>query len=317
MVICSNQLYFFDAKENKNQLNQQLWKQDPYYFKHVKISAIALIKMVMHARSGGNIEVMGLMQGKIQGDTMLVMDAFALPVEGTETRVNAQNEAYEYMVNYMEQSKQVGRLENVIGWYHSHPGYGCWLSGIDVGTQSLNQQYQEPFVAVVAVYDPNRTISAGKVEIGAFRTFPKGYKPTDGEPSEYQTIPLDKIEDFGVHAKEYYPLEISHFKSSLDNQLLDVLWNKYWIHTLSQSPLITNREYTVRQMSDLTQKISQTNYGMIGRMGGYHGDRKKNDQSELSKVTKDSSKITTEAMHGLISQVLKDLLFNQRQAIQN
>ncbi|KAI8079888.1 JAB1/Mov34/MPN/PAD-1 ubiquitin protease-domain-containing protein [Halteromyces radiatus] len=259
----------------------------------------------------GNMEVMGLMQGKVQGDTMIVMDAFALPVEGTETRVNAQNEAYEYTVTYMEQSKQVGRLENVIGWYHSHHGYGCWLSGIDVGTQSLNQQYKEPFVAVVI--DPNRTMSAGKVEIGAFRTYPKGYKPTDSEPTEYQTIPLDKIEDFGVHAKEYYPLEISHFKSSLDNQLLEVLWNKYWVHTLSQSPLLTNREYAIRQMADLTQKLEQTNYGMLGRMGGYYGDRKKNDRSQLSKVTKDSSKITTEAMHGLISQGLKDLLLNQRQ----
>ena len=44
---------------------------------------------------------------------------------------------------------QVGRLENAIGWYHSHPGYGCWLSGIDVSTQMVNQQYQEPFVAIV------------------------------------------------------------------------------------------------------------------------------------------------------------------------
>jgi len=43
----------------------------------------------------------------------------------------------------------VGRLENAIGWYHSHPGYGCWLSGIDVGTQMVNQQFQEPFVAIV------------------------------------------------------------------------------------------------------------------------------------------------------------------------
>lgn len=34
------------------------------------------------------------------------------------------------------------RLENVVGWYHSHPGYGCWLSGIDVGTQMTNQKYQ-------------------------------------------------------------------------------------------------------------------------------------------------------------------------------
>jgi len=46
-------------------------------------------------------------------------------------------------------SAQVGRLENAIGWYHSHPGYGCWLSGIDVSTQMLNQQFQEPFVAIV------------------------------------------------------------------------------------------------------------------------------------------------------------------------
>lgn len=64
-------------------------------------------KKVMHARSGGNIEVMGLMQGKIHDDTMYVMDSFALPVEGTETRVNAQNEAYEYMVSYIEKSKEV------------------------------------------------------------------------------------------------------------------------------------------------------------------------------------------------------------------
>ena len=44
---------------------------------------------------------------------------------------------------------QVGRLENAIGWYHSHPGYGCWLSGIDVNTQMNNQKFTDPFVAVV------------------------------------------------------------------------------------------------------------------------------------------------------------------------
>ena len=70
---------------------------------------------------------------------------------------------------------QVGRLENAIGWYHSHPGYGCWLSGIDVSTQMLNQNFQDPFVAIVI--DPVRTISAGKVNLGAFRTYPKGKIP--------------------------------------------------------------------------------------------------------------------------------------------
>ena len=61
----------------------------------------------MHARSGGTLEVMGLMLGKVDGDTMIVMDAFALPVEGTETRVNAQAAAYEYMAAYIESAKLV------------------------------------------------------------------------------------------------------------------------------------------------------------------------------------------------------------------
>jgi len=25
----------------------------------------------------------------------------------------------------------------VVDWYHSHPGFGCWLSSTDVSTQSL------------------------------------------------------------------------------------------------------------------------------------------------------------------------------------
>lgn len=211
----------------------------PNYFKEIRVSALALLKMVMHARSGGNLEVMGLLLGKVDANTMIAMDSFALPVEGTETRVNAQAQAYEYMAAYTETAKVAGRLENVIGWYHSHPGYGCWLSGIDVSTQMLNQQFQEPFVAIVI--DPVRTVSAGKVNLGAFRTYPKGYKPPDEGPSEYQTIPLNKIEDFGVHCKQYYSLDVSYFKSTLDHRLLDSLWNKYWVHTLSSSTLLTVR----------------------------------------------------------------------------
>lgn len=35
----------------------------PHFFKDIKISALALLKMVMHARSGGVLEVMGLLLG--------------------------------------------------------------------------------------------------------------------------------------------------------------------------------------------------------------------------------------------------------------
>ena len=101
------------------------------FFKIISIQRIGNVGNFKHfnLRSGGNLEIMGLLLGKIEGNVMVVMDCFALPVEGTETRVNAQEQANEYMASYIESSKQVGRLENAIGWYHSHPGYGCWLSG--------------------------------------------------------------------------------------------------------------------------------------------------------------------------------------------
>ncbi|KAK3900880.1 JAB1/Mov34/MPN/PAD-1 ubiquitin protease-domain-containing protein [Staphylotrichum tortipilum] len=257
------------------------WVRDPAYFKTVRVSPIALIKMVMHARSGGSLEVMGLMQGYVDGPALVVTDAFRLPVEGTETRVNAQGDADEYLVEYLSACRDESRQENVIGWYHSHPGYGCWLSGIDVATQQL-QQLQGPMVAVVI--DPDRTVSANKVEIGAFRTYPEGYTvPSSTTTSSSttaaisatasgngQSVPLTKADDFGAHASKYYPLRVEHYRSTLDAKLLDQLWNKYWVQTLAQNPLLTNRDYARSQMCDVAQRTLDAAAG-VSRAGGGGG----------------------------------------------
>ncbi|EIN08800.1 Mov34-domain-containing protein [Punctularia strigosozonata HHB-11173 SS5] len=318
-----DEIYRFDAEENRRINRESPWSTDPHYFKTCKISAVALIKMVIHARSGVPYEIMGLMQGKVVKDSLVIMDSFALPVQGTETRVNAANEANEFMVQYIEGSERVKRMENAIGWYHSHPGYGCWLSGIDVSTQLNNQKFQDPFVAVVI--DPNRTISAGKVDIGAFRTYPENYTPPSASASEYQSIPLSKIEDFGVHANQYYQLEVQIFKSSLDTELLGLLWNKYWVNTLSQSPLISNRAYAVSQLSDLHQKLAKAQSSVQNTRApeptlstdNSASDKKKKvgrgkEDNQLAKSVKDSTKIAIEAQHGLIAQVIKDVVFSLR-----
>jgi proteasome lid subunit RPN8/RPN11 len=54
------------------------------------VSALALMKMTAHCKRGGDIEVMGMLQGYAKDDAFIVLDVFELPVEGTETRVNAQ-----------------------------------------------------------------------------------------------------------------------------------------------------------------------------------------------------------------------------------
>ncbi|KAF7525209.1 hypothetical protein G7054_g11150 [Neopestalotiopsis clavispora] len=312
-------LYRYDKAAQKEIDSKKPWRQNPNHFKHVRISAVALIKMVMHARSGGEIEVMGLMQGYVSEDTFIVTDAFGLPVEGTETRVNAQDDANEYMIEYLRLSREQGaREENVVGWYHSHPGYGCWLSGIDVATQALQQKFQEPFLAVVI--DPDRTISAGRVEIGAFRTYPEDHQANtsgaagatakDSSASGGRSVPLAKAADFGAHANKYYSLEVSHFKSSLDAALLDLLWNKYWVQTLSQSTLFTNRDYGNKQMLDLGSKIREATTTLSRQRGGQMFASTRAVDAELEKLSRDSQAVVGKEVQGLVATEVKSKLFN-------
>ena len=50
----------------------------------------------------------------------------------------------------LEKLKQTGRTNEVnIGWYHSHPGYGCWLSSTDINTQKAFERQEARTVAVV------------------------------------------------------------------------------------------------------------------------------------------------------------------------
>jgi COP9 signalosome complex subunit 5 len=181
-----------------------------------------------------------------------------------------------------------------------------------------NQQWQEPFLAIVV--DPVRTMSSGKVEIGAFRTYPEGYKaPVDSE-SEYQTIPLSKIEDFGVHSKSYYSLPISFFKNGLDSHMLDLLWNKYWVNTLSSNPLVSNRDFSTGQVVDVRAKLEKAEgeiqswakshaAGIKGAAAGCGGSSKEN---ALTRVCRDTSKIASEQLKGLSSHIIKNLLFNSK-----
>lgn len=282
------------------------------------------MKMVMHARNGGEIEVMGLMQGYVDGTALVVTDAYRLPVEGTETRVNAQSEGDEYSVEYSRLCREEvgggGRQENVLGWYHSHPGYGCWLSGIDVSTQKLLQTFQDPWVAVVI--DPHRTVSSGKVDIGAFRTFPDDYKGDAHGANGEGSVPLNKAADFGAHADKYYSLEVEHFKSTLDDRLLESLWNRYWVQTLSQNPLLTNRDYAAKQMGDLAGKAAIAaqliekakgggggGYMQGGPSAGTSGGSSKAADAAVSKVVALAKGVAAKEDVGLVAGEVKATIF--------
>lgn len=76
---------------------------------------------------------MGLMLGEfVDSYTIEVKDVFAMPQSGTSVSVEAVDPAYQQSM--IDMLRLVGRTEMVVGWYHSHPGFGCWLSMVDVNT---------------------------------------------------------------------------------------------------------------------------------------------------------------------------------------
>lgn len=73
------------------------------------------------------------MVGEIHDDyTISVIDVFSMPQKGTTISVESVDPVFQQQ--FMDMMKQVGRSENVVGWYHSHPGFGPWLSGTDIET---------------------------------------------------------------------------------------------------------------------------------------------------------------------------------------
>ena len=133
----------------------------------IYISPLSLLKMLRHGKAGIPLEVMGLMLGDYVDDyTVKCIDVFSMPQSGTETTIESIDEGFQ--VKMVEMLKQTGRNEIVVGWYHSHPGFGCWLSSTDINTQKTFEQQVPRTVAVVV--DPIRSVR-GKVVIDAFRTY--------------------------------------------------------------------------------------------------------------------------------------------------
>jgi COP9 signalosome complex subunit 5 len=310
IVSASDDIYKYDYKSQMEIREARPWKKDPHYFTNVRISGVALVKMLMHARDGlakipgqgEDFEVMGLLQGKIEGDSIIIMDVFGV-LKGNEVRVSAGVADMEYMVQYIETSEKVNKNDAVVGWYHSHPGFGCWLSGIDVNTQFNNQSFQDPYLSIVV--DPKRTMSSGKVEIKAFRTWPENYTV----PDQYKMkVPKGKGEfEFGVHAHRYYELKVSVFKSSLDTLLLQQLWSKYWVKTIALSRNLNNRDFDAAQLSELEERMREAETDLEKHK---NSSGKRKEEPEIAQVAKECSKSAGEQLNGVLSQLVKHQLFN-------
>lgn len=199
----------------------------------VYISSLALLKMLRHGRAGVPMEVMGLMLGEFVDDfTVRVVDVFAMPQSGTGVSVEAVDPVFQ--TKMMDMLRQTGRPETVVGWYHSHPGFGCWLSSVDINTQQSFEQLTPRAVAVVV--DPIQSVK-GKVVIDAFRLINPQTLMLGQEPRQ-TTSNLGHLNKPSIQAlihglnRHYYSIGIQYRKTGLEENMLMNLHKSVWTEGL-------------------------------------------------------------------------------------
>ncbi|KAF9569124.1 multicatalytic endopeptidase [Mortierella antarctica] len=200
----------------------------------VYISSLSLLKMLKHGRAGVPMEVMGLMLGEFVDDyTVRVIDVFAMPQSGTGVSVEAVDPVFQ--TKMLDMLKQTGRPEMVVGWYHSHPGFGCWLSSVDVNTQQSFEQLNSRAVAVVV--DPIQSVK-GKVVIDAFRLINPQIAAI-GHEARQTTSNIGHLNKPSIQAlihglnRHYYSIAINYRKNELEQKMLLNLHKKNWTSGLT------------------------------------------------------------------------------------
>lgn len=123
----------------------------------------------------------------------------------------------------------------VVGWYHSHPGFGCWLSSVDINTQQSFEQLTPRSVAVVV--DPIQSVK-GKVVIDAFRLISPSLIMMGQEPRQ-TTSNLGHLNKPSIQAlihglnRHYYSIGINYRKTPLEGQMLLNLHKSEWTKGLT------------------------------------------------------------------------------------
>jgi len=227
----------------------------------IHISSLALLKMLKHGRAGVPMEVMGLMLGEFVDDyTVRVVDVFAMPQSGTSVSVESVDPVFQ--TKMLEFLQQTNRPEMVVGWYHSHPGFGCWLSGTDVNTQQSFEQLNQRAVAVVV--DPIQSVK-GKVVLDAFRLINPQLMMMGQEPRQ-TTSNIGHLNKPSIQAlihglnRHYYSIAAAYRKNDLELKMLMNLRKKNWMYGLTVNDYDKQQEACEEQMAsflDLAKKFKQ------------------------------------------------------------
>ena len=116
----------------------------------VKLRKKVMNEIRKHAQSSIRNEVAGLLLGSIRKNTLVVTDVVTGKQVSSPTHVTLEDE---FLAGVAFDYGRRGKRKSVVGWYHSHPELGCFVSAIDFETQRRFQSFFPD--AIGLIIDPS------------------------------------------------------------------------------------------------------------------------------------------------------------------
>ena len=112
----------------------------------VEISPLAFSRVIDWTSSNTEREVGGYLVGIVDNEKVKIIDTTFAVKNSTPTHVTIDEMAQFQIIKEIE--KRDGK-ETIVGFWHTHPAMGCFLSGTDIATQKIYQALLPEAVAMV------------------------------------------------------------------------------------------------------------------------------------------------------------------------
>ena len=127
---------------------------------YVSISKPVRDRIVQAARETPT-EIIGLLLGRLQDDTIIIEDSTTHEFSSEPHRVMLPPSSIAVIADQLVSGRLKG---NIVGWYHSHTEGGLFYSETDIATQERLQQFSSLITGMV--------VDSSTGEVGYFRVFP-------------------------------------------------------------------------------------------------------------------------------------------------
>ena len=152
------------------------------------------------------------------------------------------------------------------------------------------------------VVDPYRTKSNRKIDFGCFRMYSN--EKTARLNQAFDSIPLNRANEFGVHQNKYYRMPHYYFQSKFESNIVKLIYKNYWVDSLCANALLVNEDFYQEKVEDVSAKLA--NYDVKSKANAIKGE-KANEVHQ--KKLDDIANLNNQAIVNYQNELIKGMIF--------